>query len=391
MNPLETALGAGSEIVSLRRDFHRSPEPSFEEAETAQRVASYLEGLGLEVRRFEGFHGLWADLDVPGADRRLLFRADMDALLMDEVAGGTKDSFLSTRPGVAHCCGHDAHMAMLLVAARLLVEGAVRPACNLRFLFQHAEEKPPGGALDLCGAGCLEGVDEVYGLHVIPPLPSGTFVVQEGPLMAAADDFEIIVRGRGGHAAMPHLVLDPIPAAAQVVSAVQHLVSRRTGPFGSLVVSICSIRGGGEANNVIPDEVRMLGTARTLDPEQRERLPGMLEECVKNAAASCSCEGEFRYERGYPVLVNDPGATARAREAVRALAGDPGLFPSPSPLMAGEDFAYYLQQRPGCYVFLGVGNETKGIGSPNHATDFDVDEDALPFGTAWFLQLANRR
>ncbi|MEZ5988986.1 MAG: amidohydrolase, partial [Planctomycetota bacterium] len=248
------------EIIRLRRDFHAHPELSFHESRTSDVVAGYLAELGLEVVRPDGMTGLWADLRVEDAARTLLFRADMDALAMQEGPGPNKGAFLSTRDGAAHCCGHDAHMAMLLAAARALALGEAERRVNLRFLFQHAEERPPGGAIQLIEAGCLEGVDEVYGLHVIPPIPSGLFDVMAGPFMAAADNFTVDVVGRGGHAAMPHLVRDPIAASAQVLSALQQLVSRDASPFEALVLTVSSIRGGSDTHNVVADRCTLKGT-----------------------------------------------------------------------------------------------------------------------------------
>lgn len=385
---LELAEAQTPEIVRLRRDFHKHPELSFEEERTSRVIRNYLEGLGLSVTQPDGVHGLWADLAAPGATRTLGFRADMDALAMDEVASDSKRDFVSVHEGVAHCCGHDSHMAMLLGAARLLAQGEPAPRHNVRFLFQHAEEKAPGGAIDLIRAGCLDGVDEVYGIHVIPPIPTGQFVVRSGPFMAAADEIRIKVRGKGGHAAMPHLNRDPVVASAHVVTALQQLVSRRASPFESFVVTISTIRGGSGTTNVIPDEVELLGTVRTLDQELWTKAPDWLRETTQCAARACGCEAELDYKRGYPVLVNDPGATETARASVLALFGEDGLVSNPLPLMGGEDFARYAEERPSCYVFLGVGSADKGITAPNHATDFDVDEAALHRGTAWFLHLA---
>lgn len=385
---LEIAADQTAEIVRLRRDFHRHPELSFREERTSRVIRGYLEDLGFRVHQPSGMHGLWADLDVAGAGKRLLFRADMDALAMTEMTHPTKQDFLSVEEGVAHCCGHDSHMAMLLAAARVLAAGHIKASHSVRFLFQHAEEKAPGGAIDLIREGCLEDVDEAYGLHVMPSLGSGRFAVAAGAFMAAADELRLVVRGKGVHAAMPHLGRDPIVAAAQVVTALQQLVSRRAGPLESLVVTIASIRGGSGTTNVIPDEVELLGTVRTLDRELWAQAPTWIGETASAAARACGCTAELAYGRGYPVLVNDIGAASTAGQCVRELFGEEGLVPHPEPWMAAEDFARYAEARPSCYVFLGVGSEEKGITSPNHATDFDVDEAALHRGTAWFLRLA---
>jgi amidohydrolase len=383
---LEQAKSIFDLLQDLRQDFHRHPEPSFEEKRTASRVADFLRGLGLQVETFRGIHGLWADFKVVGATETIALRADMDALRMDEISTPAKGSFLSKNKGIAHCCGHDAHMAMLLGAAKLLTEGKVPSRHNVRFLFQHAEEQVPGGAIDLINKGCLDGVSKIFGLHVIPPIPAGLFIIGEGPMMASADDLQIRILGKGGHAAMPHLVRDPIVAGSQVVENLQQLVSRRAGPLRPAVISICSFQGGGGANNVIPDFVEMTGTVRTLDEELRTSLPSWIETSVHGVAQACGCKAELHYNHGYPVLVNEPIATHYAKKTAEDLFGKTAIHPQPFPLLAGEDFAYYGQKIPACYVFLGTGKP--GMDAPNHATDFDVFEETLPLGTAWFCGLA---
>ena len=383
---LEHAKSISELLRELRRDFHRHPEASFEEERTARVVAAFLRELGLEVRTFTDIHGLWADLKVEGASETIALRADMDALRMDEVSAPGKGTFLSENRGTAHCCGHDAHMAMLLGAAKLLSSGKVEPRCNLRFIFQHAEEQVPGGAVDLIAKGCLEGISRIFGLHVIPPIPAGIFIIGEGPMMASADDLRIRIQGKGGHAAMPHLVRDPIVAGSQVVSNLQQLISRRAGPLRPAVLSICSFQGGGGANNVIPDFVEMTGTVRTLDEGLRGDIPSWIETSVQGVAKACGCQAEVNYNKGYPVLVNDSATTQFARQVAEDLFGPKALHPQPFPLLAGEDFAYYAQKIPACYVFLGTGKP--GMDAPNHATNFDVSEETLPLGTAWFCALA---
>lgn len=387
---IELAREESPELIRLRRDFHSHPELSFQEDRTSKVVGEYLEALGLKIHRPSGMTGLWADLRTDGASKTLCFRADMDALAMDEVTRPSKAAFLSQNKGAAHCCGHDSHMAILMTAIKLLTSGKAERKHNLRFLFQHAEEKPPGGAIDLIRAGCLEGVDEVYGLHVIPPLPGGMFNVLAGPFMAAADNFSITIRGKGGHAAMPHLLIDPIVAASQVILSLQQLVSRRANPFEPFVISVCTIQGGSGTNNVIPDEVVLKGTVRCLSKSLQALAPTWLRETAQASAKASACEAEIVYEEGYPLLVNDEGATANARAAVIEVFGPQALVPQPFPLMGGEDFARYAQERPASYVFLGSGSDEKGIKAANHATDFDVDEATLHYGTAWFLALARQ-
>jgi len=382
MDWLARARSVSEEVVSLRRDLHAHPEPSFEERRTSEVVAKRLEALGLRPRRV-GATGVLADLEVPGAPRRIALRADMDALRMPD---GCATPWASRNEGVAHACGHDAHTAMLLGAASLLAGEKPRLRSSVRFLFQHAEERFPGGAIDFVKEGALEGVAAVYGLHVLGDLEAGQVSATAGSVLASADEFAIRLRGRGGHAAAPHLARDPIPPAAELVGALQTIVSRRTDPFTPAAVSVCSFHGG-TAFNVIPEVVELLGTARALDPALRESLEAWIRETAEGIAAAHGLAAEIAYERGYPVTVNDREEVEKVRAVAAALFGEGAVVREPRRVLGAEDFSRYLERVPGAFVFLGTRNEAAGIRAPNHHPAFGVDEGVLSSGVALLCAL----
>ena len=382
---LEAAERHRDWIISIRRRIHAEPELAFEEHRTAALAAGELKRLGFSVRTGVGRTGVVADLPGPAGAPVLAFRADMDALPVTEEPA---EPFSSTRPGAAHVCGHDAHTAMLLGAARLLSERRADLPVGVRLLFQPSEEKPPGGAPEMIRDGCLDGVAEVYGIHVMPELPFGHLASRAGPLMAQSDRFEMTVRGRGGHAAMPHLTIDPIPVAAEIVLALQTLRARRAAPTDPVVVTVGKIAGG-ETFNQVPDAVTLIGTVRTLSRKAGEEFPRLIQQAARGIAEAHGCRLECAYARGYPLLVNPAEGVARAREAAEAALG-PGRFVECEPLMGGEDFALFLQERPGAYAFLGM----RRPGTPDeevracHSPRFRLDEDVLAMGPAYFLALA---
>ncbi|HET6204910.1 MAG TPA: amidohydrolase [Planctomycetota bacterium] len=370
-------------MAEVRGDLHRHPEPSFEERRTAALVGARLRALGLAPRSI-GATGLLADLEVPGAARRVLLRADLDALRMPDAC---RPGLRSETPGVAHACGHDAHTAMLLGAASLLVRHRDRLRASVRFVFQHAEECCPGGAIDFVRAGALDGVSAAYALHVIGDLSAGTVSLAEGATMASADEFAIRVVGRGGHAAAPHLAADPVPAASAATLALHSIVSRRVDPFTPAAISVCSIQGG-TAFNVIPESVELRGTARALEARLRDRLEEWIREAAGSAAAAHGCAAEVDYRRGYPVTVNDPEEASRAREIAASLLGAASVLREGRRVLGAEDFAYFAEKVPSAYAFLGVRNERRGITASNHHPAFDVDEEVLPMGAALLCALA---
>jgi len=371
------------EVIKRRRDFHAHPELCFQEVRTSSLIAQELERLGIEVRKGLARTGVIGYLKVPQAKGTIAFRADMDALKMDEESDLP---FRSRTPGVAHTCGHDAHMAMLLGAAKILSRLKADLPYNVKFVFQPCEECPPGGAETLIEAGVLKEVDEIYGLHIFSALDSGIFGVKEGPAMAAADKFEIEIKGKGGHGAMPHLTIDPIPLAAEAVLALRTIPSRHLDPTDSVVLSICEIHGG-TAFNVIPETVALSGTVRTLSEKTRSEMPGMMEEVLRGIIEPQGATYKLDYQRGYCALHNDPGCVEKVRRSVRDLFGKEALREMPV-IMVAEDFAYYLEHTKGAFIFLGVENEKIGANTPHHSPHFIIDEGALYRGIALPAHLA---
>lgn len=377
-------------VVDLRRRLHRQPELAFAEHETAALVAETLRTLGLEPQTGVAGTGVLAEIHGahPGPTRAL--RADLDALPIQEATGLP---FASTTPGVMHACGHDAHTAMLLGAARLLQEVRDALAGTVRLLFQPSEERLPGGAPALIAAGALEARDgvaapeAVFGQHVFPELPTGTIGVRAGPFMASADELYLTVRGEGGHAAAPHrLRADAVLAQAHVLTALQAVVSRHAPPDVPTVLSFGKVTAAG-ATNVLPAEVRLEGTFRAMDEAWRFRAHDLIRRTAEGAAAAlgASCEVDVRV--GYPALVNDARLAARVRRAAAAYVGANRVVDLP-PWFASEDFAYYAQIRPAVFYVLGVRNEAAGITHGLHTPRFTVDEEALRTGTGFLAFLA---
>ncbi len=375
------------DLVDWRRALHRRPELGFEERETAAFVNGHLEDLGLEIHSGIAETGIAAILRAASpAGPAVLLRADLDALPIQEVAGREYGSRVD---GLMHACGHDGHVAMMLGAATLLAERRDSLVRDVLFCFQPAEESR-GGAEAMLREGVLDLVEigSVYGLHLWSQEETGTVLVRPGPAMAAADEFNAEIVGKGGHGAMPQEARDPIVASAQAVTALQSIVSRGVSPTEPAVVSVGSISGG-NATNIIPERVRLMGTLRSYDEDVRRLLRRRLEEILHGTAEAAGCRVELDIRECFPVLVNDPAAVEAVRREARSLVGedkvrDPGLLP------ASEDFAFFLRERPGAFVFLGAGNAARGITAPHHSPEFDFDEAALPVGAALLARLALR-
>ena len=379
-SPLELAKSLSSELTELRRDFHRHPEIAWEEVRTGGIVADYCEKLGLHVRRNAAKTGVIATLNPDKTGPALALRADMDALPIQEL---NNVPYRSTIEGKGHLCGHDAHTTMLLGAAKVLSRFKAQIPFPIRFVFQPAEEVPPGGAELLLDEGHLNGVGEIMGLHVNPLLPVGCLGLRSGPFMASMDKFEITVEGAGGHGAMPHLCRDPLLCAAEIVTALQSVVARRVDPLDSCVVSVCQFNAG-HAFNVIPERAHLVGTARSLTPHVRDRLPLWIEEIATGVAQAHSQLVNVKYVRGTPVLANHAEATEKMGRAFRALGGSSTEI---RPTMGGEDFAFYLEKIPGCFGFLGAGDGTPETSHCFHSPHYNIDERALPWGVALFVQM----
>ncbi len=371
-------------VLAARRHLHQHPELSFQEHETAAYVAARLREMGYTPRTGIGRTGtgLIAVLEGGRPGPTLALRADMDALPVQEL---TDLPFRSVRDGVMHACGHDAHTAILLGAARALMAVREEVPGRVVFLFQHAEESPPGGAVELIAAGALDGVEAVFGLHQGTDLKAGQMGFTAGPRQASVDTFTLTVHGRGGHGAFPHRTVDAVQVAALVVTALHEIVSRRVPPLRPAVLSLGAIHGG-TAPNVIAPEVTLTGTVRTLDAGVRDLMPLEIERVARGVAAAWEAEVTLEYQHGYPVLVNHPVMTEVARRAAELALGPEHVVMGLPPVMAGEDFAYYLERVPGCLATLGAGTPG-GAPGPSHSGTFMLDEGALPCGVAYFIAL----
>jgi amidohydrolase len=363
-------------VVELRRALHRHPELAFQEQETARRVTDVLREAGLEVRSGLATTGVVGVLRGPRPGRTMLVRADMDALPVEEAPGRP---YGSLTPGVMHACGHDGHTAMAAVAARVLARHREALPGNVVFAFQPAEETT-GGAAPMIQEGALADppVDAAIGLHLANTLRVGQIAAQPGPITAATDGFVLTVTGKGGHAARPHLSVDPVAASFQIGNALHTLMTRERSPAQPAVLTIGAIHGG-TAGNVIADDVELRGTLRTYDPTLRAHLKRRVEEVVTGIAAALRAEAVLRWDEGYPPTVNDPAITDLVHRTAEAIVG-PANVVEHEPSLGGDDMAYFLAAVPGCYARLGSANPARGLDAPHHSARFDFDEAALPIG-----------
>lgn len=381
---METALKKANSIkdyiINIRHELHRHPEPAFKENWTHDFIEKQLKDLGCKPKTLNKT-GLITD--VGKGKKRIALRADMDALPIEEQ---NSLPYKSQNKGYMHACGHDTHMSMLLGAAKLLSETENPPP--VRFIFQPSEEKIPGGAKGMIEEGALKGVSEIYAIHIEPESEIGTLILKSGVMLASADEMGITIKGRGAHAAEPHKAVDPIYASALFINQTQSLVSRKADPKSPFVISVCTINGG-TAFNIIPDEVRMKGTVRTIKKELWQKAPEWIGNILKGLNISSGIDYELIYQRGYPILKNDPRKTEKVMKIAKNIFKNIELMESP--IMGGEDFAYYLQEVPGTFVFMGGANKKKGIQSKLHTVNFNIDEDALPLGTALLYSLATKQ
>ena len=367
-------------LIQWRRDFHQYPELGFEEHRTSSIIAETLISFGMSPKTGVGKTGVTADLNF-GQGPTIALRADMDALPMQETSGL---SFSSKHDGVMHACGHDGHMAMLLGAAKILSQMDKELTGTIRFIFQPAEEGE-GGARYMIEDGCLEGVDEIYGIHVWNYQPVGEVGTKEGPILAAADLFDIIIKGVGGHGATPQGTVDAVIVAAHLIQALQTIVSRNTNPLESTVITIGEINGGHNFN-IIADKVRLAGTTRAYTKENRSMIQRRMQEIIDGIAKSFGAEITFNYTDGYPPTINHAGPVKKVLQAAGKVVG-PGAG-EPYLSMGGEDFSYYLQKVPGCFFFVGSAPDgQRQFSTPHHCSHFNMDESALSVGTSVYLHL----
>ena len=375
----EVREGFGERIVALRRDIHREPELGFGTKKTAEKVLSALEGLPLDVQTGVAENGIVATLRGEGDGPTVGLRADMDALPIHEETGLP---FASKLEGKMHACGHDGHTSMLVGAAHALSGMRERFNGPVKFFFQPAEEGGGGGKV-MVEAGVADDVAAVFALHLWPGFPLGTAATKAGPIMAAADAFEMTIRGSGGHGAFPHLTADAITMAAQIVTALQTVVSREVNPVEPAVVTVGEI-GAGSAFNIIPETARLGGTVRTLNEDLRRMMPERIERIARGVAQGMRGDAELDYEFSYPVTMNEEGAARTALGVIRGLFGEEHTLELANPSMGAEDFAFFLEKIPGAFIWLGVGEEVSFL----HTPTFAFDEEILPQGSALLTALA---
>lgn len=363
--------------VAWRRHFHQHPELAFAEHKTTAYLRQTVSSLGLKILPLKMETGLLVELRGKRPGRTVALRSDIDALPITERTGLR---FASKVEGCMHACGHDMHMASVLGAAAVLSEMRDDLPGTVRFIFQPAEEKPPGGAAPMIENGAIDGVSMIFGLHVDPTEPTGKIGLRDGVTMAAVTDFDLIVHGRGGHGARPHETVDAIVVASEIVQSLQTIVSRKIDPIAPIAVTIGRIEGG-VARNVITDRVTMNGTARALSEEAARELPKLVKQIAQSIGRAHGARVEVNFTPGYPVLKNHPNANRILSAGYSALFGKGKVVTTP-PVLGGEDFARYLQLVPGAMFRLGCRNKKIGADKPWHSPEFIVDEDSLPFGTA---------
>ena len=381
---LVKAQNIKQDMIQLRRRFHMYPELGLEEHRTVETVEATLHALGIATHRVAGT-GLIGLLTGKYAGKTVALRADMDAL---PISDAKKVAYASSIPGKMHACGHDVHTAGLLGAAMLLCQYKNQMSGNVKFFFQPAEETT-GGALPMIQEGAMENpkVDAVFGLHVSPELEVGKIGLIYGKSHAASDMFDVVIQGRSSHGAAPHNGVDAIFIGSQIVGSLQGFVSRMVDPLDSAVVTVGKFSGGYQ-RNIIADTVEMSGIIRTLDPQTREMAKREVKKIIEGVAASLGAIGKISFIPSYPCLINTNSMVDLVRNATEELLGKENVVMLEKPSMGVEDFAYFVQEAPGAFYRLGVGNAAKGIVQPLHTNLFDVDEEALVVAAAVHARVA---
>ncbi len=393
MQLVEPIVSWHHEITQLRRDLHAHPELAFEEHRTANIVADRLTQWGVRVHR--GIGGTGVVGEIPGRRPEggaIGLRADMDALPLQEL---NTFEHASRYPGKMHACGHDGHVAMLLAAARHLAQHPP-PFGTVYLIFQPAEEGG-GGAARMIEDGLFTRfpMDAVFGLHNWPGLAAGTFGLCVGPIMASSNEFEVVLQGRGAHAAMPHLGSDPVIAAVQLVQSLQTIITRNKNPTDTAVLSVTQMHAG-SADNIVPGEAIVRGTVRTIETEPLDLIENRLREIVHHTAAAFDMQARVSFQRNYPPTVNHPAETAFAAEVIRELVGDARLNANVLPSMGAEDFAFMLAEKPGCYLWLGAGDGDHRVGGHGlgpcmlHSGSYDFNDELIPLGASYWVRLVER-
>lgn len=374
------------ELISIRRHLHANPELSFQEQNTAGFISDLLKKWKIDISLGVGGYGIVGLIKGKSPDKKVVaLRADMDALPIFEQ---NQVSYKSINNGVMHACGHDVHMTCLLGAAKFLSENKDKFEGSIKLIFQHAEEKLPGGAIQMIEAGVLENPRpfSIIGQHVYPELEAGKVGFRAGMYMASSDEINIYVKGKGGHAAMPEKFNDTVLAASQIIVSLQQIVSRRANPQMPTVLSFGKIIANG-AHNVIPDEVSLFGTFRTFDENWRKEAHQLVLQTAQSVASAYGCECRVSIEKGYPFLVNDETITHSARNSAIEYLGKENVVEL-NPRMTAEDFASYSQLLPACFYRLGIANAEKGINSGLHTPTFDVDEKCIETGVGLMAWIA---
>ena len=390
MNLVEPIISFQAELQQIRRDLHAHPELCYEEQRTSDVVAGLLTQWGIPIVRGLGVTGVVGIIRNGTSERAIGLRADMDALPMQEV---NNFDHASVHPGKMHACGHDGHTAMLLGAAHHLARNRHFDG-TVYLIFQPAEEGG-GGARRMMDDGLFTQfpMEAVYGMHNWPGMPMGTFGVVAGPMMASSNEFRVVVKGKGCHAAQPHRGVDPVMVAVQIAQSWQTIISREKNPLDTAVLSITQIHAG-SATNVIPDEAVLIGTVRTFTTEVLDLIERRMGEIASHVAAGFNAEVDFGFRRNYPPLVNHPRETAFAIEAMKAVVGKDKVDDNTEPTMGAEDFAFMLQEKPGCYVFLGNGEGDHRAGGHGlgpcqlHNASYDFNDNLLPIGASYWVRLA---
>jgi hippurate hydrolase len=381
----ELASAYQNEFIEIRHQIHSNPELSYQEFQTSEFVRNKLKSFGISSTEIAAT-GVVAIIEGKNpASRIIALRADMDALPIEEE---NEVSYKSKNKGVMHACGHDVHTTCLLGAAKILFETRKEWEGTVKLIFQPGEEKNPGGASLMIKEGVLENPapQKIFALHVHPQLPVGKFSFRGGMVMASADEIYITIKGKGGHAAAPQFTADTILAASQLIVSLQQIVSRNNNPFNPTVLSITSVHGG-NTTNVIPSEVKLMGTLRAMNEEWRFKAHELIKDQSKQIVEAMGATCEVHIDVGYPFVYNNPELNAVAMKKAKELAGEPNVEETEM-RMGAEDFAYYSHKIPGCFFRLGVGNVEKGITSNVHTPTFNIDEAAIEKGMAMMAWLA---